>query len=98
MPLSANLLLAAAALCCFATVFAFPMEEITEDDQCRCLVTTDTYINPRLYQRIEIIPVGPSCRHTEIIITLKNTNKVVCVDPEALWVQQFLNRVIRKGP
>ncbi|KAM9446722.1 alveolar macrophage chemotactic factor-like isoform 1-T1 [Clarias gariepinus] len=97
MPLSANLLLAAAALCCFATVFAFPMEGTTKDNQCRCLTTTDTVMNPRSFQRIEIIPVGPSCRHTEIIITLKNTNKVVCVDPEAVWVQQFINRVIRKG-
>ncbi|KAM9446723.1 alveolar macrophage chemotactic factor-like isoform 3-T3 [Clarias gariepinus] len=96
MPLSANLLLAAAALCCFATVFAFPTEGITEDDQCRCLVTTDTVMNPRNFQRIEIIPFGSSCRTTEIIITLKNTNKVVCLDPEAVWVQQFINRVVKK--
>ncbi|KAF5905596.1 C-X-C motif chemokine 13, partial [Clarias magur] len=94
MPLSANLLLVATALCCFATVFALPMPGMNRDNQCRCLTTTDTYMNPRSFKKIEIIPVGPSCRNIEIIITLKDRNKVVCVNPKAAWVQQIISKVM----
>ncbi|XP_017307333.1 alveolar macrophage chemotactic factor [Ictalurus punctatus] len=94
MPLRANLLLAVTALCCFATVFAFPMEGFTMDHQCHCLSTTNDYINSRWFQRIEILPAGSHCRKIEIIITLKD-KKTVCVDPEANWVQKLINKVIQ---
>ncbi|KAF4074359.1 hypothetical protein AMELA_G00238520 [Ameiurus melas] len=95
MPRRAKLLLAVTALCCFATVFAFPMEGFTMDHQCRCLSTTNSYINSRWFQRIEILPAGPHCRNIEIIITLKD-KKTVCVDPEADWVQKLINKVIKR--
>ncbi|KAB5528582.1 hypothetical protein PHYPO_G00141880 [Pangasianodon hypophthalmus] len=94
MPLSAHLLLAVTALCCVATMFAFPLEGFTRGHQCRCLSTTDTYMNPRWFQTIEIVPAGPHCRSSEVIITLKD-KKTVCVEPEAGWVQRIISKVIK---
>ncbi|KAK2845532.1 hypothetical protein Q7C36_010386 [Tachysurus vachellii] len=98
MPLRAHcsLLLAVIALCCFATVFAFPMDGFAPDNQCRCLHTTNERLNVRMFQRIEIVPAGPNCRNTEVIITMKQ-KRVVCVDPDADWVQRFIAKVVKRN-
>ncbi|XP_060762626.1 interleukin-8 [Neoarius graeffei] len=95
MQLSAHLLLAVTALCCFASIFALPMEGAVMDHDCRCLNTVSSQINSQRFQRIEILPPGSHCRNTEIIITLKD-KKLVCVDPEANWVQKIINKFMKR--
>ncbi|XP_006025782.1 interleukin-8-like [Alligator sinensis] len=56
---------------------------------CKCIMIRSQYIHPKVYQSVEIFPPGSACRRTEVIITLKNGNKV-CVDPEIRWVKKTL--------
>uniref|UniRef100_W5M671 C-X-C motif chemokine 13-like n=1 Tax=Lepisosteus oculatus TaxID=7918 RepID=W5M671_LEPOC len=92
MTQKASLLLATLAICCIATSYALPMEGIISDLKCRCVRYTSAYINPRNFRHIEIIPQGARCRRTEIIVTLRNNN-IVCVDPQAQWINQLISNV-----
>uniref|UniRef100_A0A8B9QMZ4 Chemokine interleukin-8-like domain-containing protein n=1 Tax=Apteryx owenii TaxID=8824 RepID=A0A8B9QMZ4_APTOW len=56
---------------------------------CRCAKTTATFIPPRMYDSIEVRPVGSSCRRREVVIILKN-RKRVCVEPNTPWVKKLL--------
>ncbi|KAK3514408.1 hypothetical protein QTP70_017615 [Hemibagrus guttatus] len=96
MPLKAHcsLLLAVTALYCIATVFAMPM--MIPEERCSCLKKTVNRINTRLFQRMEIVPAGPHCLKTEIIITLKDRS-VVCVEPEAGWIQKVIANAIQRN-
>ncbi|XP_072521420.1 alveolar macrophage chemotactic factor-like [Salminus brasiliensis] len=89
MPLTDRLLLVATAVCCFSTLFAFPVE-CTIDHNCRCLTTTTSYISPRHIRRIQIFPPAAHCHNIKFLITLKNNN-TVCVDHEA----KHFNRIIK---
>ncbi|KAL7836541.1 hypothetical protein AOLI_G00278250 [Acnodon oligacanthus] len=90
--LSARLLLAATALCCFATTFAISMDGFANGHKCRCLTTTSKVIPTQLFRRIEILPPGPNCGNTEILVTMKNKN-VVCVSPEAEWFNDVIIKI-----
>ncbi|KAL7839600.1 hypothetical protein SRHO_G00262580 [Serrasalmus rhombeus] len=94
MMLSARLLLAATGLCCFATTFAISMECFATGDKCRCLTTTSEVIPTRLLRRIKILPPGPHCGNTEILVTMKSNN-VVCVSPKAKWIKDIITRILR---
>ncbi|XP_067294537.1 alveolar macrophage chemotactic factor [Pseudorasbora parva] len=94
MSLHSYLLLAAAAVCCFTVLNAFPMDGFATNNKCQCLTTTSTIIPPRLFQRIEILPAGAHCRKIEILIT-KNDNKTVCINPEAKWINNIISKVMR---
>ncbi|KAL7836549.1 hypothetical protein AOLI_G00278330 [Acnodon oligacanthus] len=65
--LSARLLLAATALCCFATTFAISIDGFATGHKCRCLTTTSKVIPTQVFWRIEILPPGPNCGNTEIL-------------------------------
>ncbi|KAK9398641.1 interleukin-8-like [Crotalus adamanteus] len=56
---------------------------------CKCARVTSNFIRPAKYARVEIIPAGIACKKMEIIITLKNKQKV-CLDPRARWVNNLL--------
>ncbi|XP_068797295.1 alveolar macrophage chemotactic factor-like [Struthio camelus] len=56
---------------------------------CRCAKTTATFIPPRMYESVEVRPVGSSCRRPEVVIILKN-RKRVCVEPSTPWVKKLL--------
>ncbi|XP_032879700.1 C-X-C motif chemokine 9-like isoform X3 [Amblyraja radiata] len=58
--------------------------------RCRCIRTTSVFIRPKLIQRLVYIPPRSQCETAEIIITLKN-RKRVCVNPDAKWLQAFIN-------
>ncbi|XP_066509126.1 interleukin-8-like isoform X2 [Hoplias malabaricus] len=94
MTLSARLLLAATALCCLSTLLAMPMELFATSHRCRCIDTTEHPVNTSLFKRIEVIPPGPNCRNTEILITLKDSS-IVCVAPEAKWINGILIRLLK---
>ncbi|XP_058049781.1 alveolar macrophage chemotactic factor-like [Ahaetulla prasina] len=59
---------------------------------CKCVRVTSTFIRPAKYARVELFPAGVACKKMEIIITLKNKQKV-CVDPGAKWVNNLLNMI-----
>ncbi|KAI7812721.1 C-X-C motif chemokine 13 [Triplophysa rosa] len=94
MTLRTHLLLAATAVCCFTALLAFPMDGFATNNKCRCITTTTSIIPPRLFKRIEILPQGAHCRQTEIVITKKN-NQIVCVDPDAKWINNVLSKVMK---
>ncbi|KAL6465573.1 hypothetical protein MHYP_G00257060 [Metynnis hypsauchen] len=95
MMLSARLLLAATALCCIATTFAISMDGFDTGHKCRCLTTTSDVIPIQLFRRIKILPPGPNCGNTEILVTTKNHN-VVCVSPDAEWINNVVTRISQK--
>ncbi|KAK3538781.1 hypothetical protein QTP86_015906, partial [Hemibagrus guttatus] len=72
---------------------AMPM--MIPEERCSCLKKTVNRINTRLFQRMEIVPAGPHCLKTEIIITLKDRS-VVCVEPEAGWIQKVIANAIQR--
>ncbi|XP_051540717.1 C-X-C motif chemokine 13 [Myxocyprinus asiaticus] len=94
MPQRTYLLLAAVTICCFTTLLAVSMEGFTSNNKCHCLTTTATIIPSRFFKRIEILPPGAHCRKTEILITKKD-NKIVCVDPEAKWINNVVSKVMK---
>ncbi|XP_067261808.1 interleukin-8 [Chanodichthys erythropterus] len=94
MALHSYLLLAAAAVYCFTTLDAIPMDGFATNNMCQCLTTSSSVIPPRLFQRIEILPPGAHCRKTEILITKKD-NKTVCINPDARWINNFISKVMR---
>ncbi|XP_053556131.1 C-X-C motif chemokine 13-like [Bombina bombina] len=93
---TATLLCLALILQCCCTVSGLPWDT---GRRCRCLRETRSFVLPSLYKNIEIFPKGGNCRKMEILIFLKNDN-IVCVDPEAPWVQvihvYFKNRYKKK--
>ncbi|XP_026572931.1 interleukin-8-like [Pseudonaja textilis] len=65
---------------------------------CKCVKVTSTFIRPVKYAKVEIFPGGVACRKMEIIITLKS-NRKVCIDPKASWVNSLLNMMEKvNGP
>ncbi|XP_055521912.1 interleukin-8-like [Leucoraja erinacea] len=58
--------------------------------RCNCIRTTSAFIHPMLIRSLKYIPGGSHCENTEIIITLRHKRKV-CVNPDAKWVQAFIN-------
>ncbi|XP_050801193.1 C-X-C motif chemokine 9-like isoform X1 [Gopherus flavomarginatus] len=66
-----------------------PMESLLTNQRCRCRKQTSDVISASKIRFIEVIPQGIQCRRKEIILTLKNTQKV-CVHPNAPWIQLLL--------
>ncbi|XP_032079521.1 C-X-C motif chemokine 13 [Thamnophis elegans] len=57
---------------------------------CKCARVTSTFIRPARYARVEIFPAGIACKKLEIILTLKNKQKI-CLDSKAKWVNNLLS-------
>uniref|UniRef100_A0A2K5SDZ9 C-X-C motif chemokine ligand 13 n=1 Tax=Cebus imitator TaxID=2715852 RepID=A0A2K5SDZ9_CEBIM len=51
--------------------------------------TTSAVIPPNLIDRIQILPRGHGCPRKEIIIWKKNKS-VVCLNPQAKWIQKIM--------
>ncbi|CAB1429654.1 unnamed protein product [Pleuronectes platessa] len=63
--------------------------------RCQCIKKESKPIG-RHIGRVEVILPSPHCSETEIIASLKNTGKAVCLDPEAPWVQRVLQELLRR--
>ncbi|XP_043969916.1 C-X-C motif chemokine 2-like [Gambusia affinis] len=57
--------------------------------RCRCITKERKPIGRRIVA-LEVHPVRSHCAETEIIATLKNEKRKVCLDPNAPWVQKVL--------
>ncbi|XP_037598461.1 C-X-C motif chemokine 13 [Cebus imitator] len=60
----------------------------------RSITETSAVIPPNLIDRIQILPRGHGCPRKEIIIWKKNKS-VVCLNPQAKWIQKIM-KVLKK--
>ncbi|XP_074848125.1 alveolar macrophage chemotactic factor-like [Carettochelys insculpta] len=86
-PSSAILLICLLGIC--HSAYAAILEANSSYKNCRCTKLTSDFIHPKKYESIEIIPLGGTCRTTEIILKLK-TGKSVCVNPRSPWIKRVL--------
>ncbi|XP_062901125.1 interleukin-8-like [Mobula hypostoma] len=64
--------------------------------RCQCINTNSKFIHPKQMENIEIIPSGPHCAKTEIIVILKNGSSV-CLNPEAHWVKKIIQMITKSS-
>ncbi|XP_063281378.1 interleukin-8-like [Pelobates fuscus] len=86
------------AFLAFCLIFVTVSEAMTlmkaaSELRCQCVATQSTFIHPRLYQSVELIPSGPHCKNVELIITI-TTGEAVCVDPSAPWVERIIKKIL----
>ncbi|PIO39421.1 Interleukin-8 [Aquarana catesbeiana] len=63
--------------------------------RCQCVKLETKQISTKIMANIEVIPSGPHCKNVEVIITLKDGNKV-CVDPSASWVERIIKLILER--
>uniref|UniRef100_A0A672LZ21 Interleukin-8-like n=1 Tax=Sinocyclocheilus grahami TaxID=75366 RepID=A0A672LZ21_SINGR len=57
--------------------------------RCQCVKTySGKPINPKLIQKVQMIPAGAQCKNMEIIATLKNGQ--TCLNPRDEWVKNII--------
>ncbi|XP_075705910.1 interleukin-8-like [Rhinoderma darwinii] len=61
--------------------------------RCQCINLEKLEKPIKDMKNLELIPSGPHCKNTEVIITLKNGNSV-CVDPSATWVEKLIKKIL----
>ncbi|XP_068955017.1 permeability factor 2-like [Petaurus breviceps papuanus] len=62
------------------------------EPRCRCVKTIQR-IHPKTLASLELIRAGPHCPRHEIIATLRKGTEI-CLNPEAPWVKQFVQRYL----
>uniref|UniRef100_A0A4W5PTX9 Chemokine interleukin-8-like domain-containing protein n=1 Tax=Hucho hucho TaxID=62062 RepID=A0A4W5PTX9_9TELE len=92
MPFKPHYLLVVLTLCCFAVLHALPMGGFAPRLKCRCIRTSSAFISPVWFHKMEILPPGAHCSRIEIIITKKDKT-IVCVNPEARWINKVIDRL-----
>uniref|UniRef100_A0A8C6L4E6 Chemokine interleukin-8-like domain-containing protein n=1 Tax=Nothobranchius furzeri TaxID=105023 RepID=A0A8C6L4E6_NOTFU len=65
------------------------------EPHCRCIETESRRIGPRI-AKFELISANSHCERLEIIATLKQSGKEVCLNPEAPWVRKLIENMIPK--
>uniref|UniRef100_A0A4W5Q769 Chemokine interleukin-8-like domain-containing protein n=1 Tax=Hucho hucho TaxID=62062 RepID=A0A4W5Q769_9TELE len=73
---------------------ALPMGGFAPRLKCRCIRTSSAFISPVWFHKMEILPPGAHCSRIEIIITKKDKT-IVCVNPEARWINKVIDRLQR---
>ncbi|XP_037388835.1 interleukin-8-like [Pygocentrus nattereri] len=79
-------------VCLLLTVFPLT-EGLGVDPRCRCSGTESKRIG-RLIESVELFPPNLHCKETEIIATLKNTGKEICLDTTAPWVKKVIEKIM----
>nr|UFE16641.1 interleukin 8 [Tor putitora] len=68
------------------------------DPRCRCIETESRRIGKHIAS-VELFPPSSHCKDTEIIATLKESGKEICLDPNAPWVKKVIEKIIaNKAP
>ncbi|MGH0136944.1 UNVERIFIED_CONTAM: hypothetical protein FKN15_006877 [Acipenser sinensis] len=65
--------------------------------RCKCVKTISDFIPPKQITNLNITPEGPHCTNIEVIATLKNGGKEICLNPEAKWVQIVIKRILHSA-
>ncbi|XP_024293897.1 C-X-C motif chemokine 13 [Oncorhynchus tshawytscha] len=92
MPFKPHYLLVVLTLCCIAALHAFPMGGFAPRLTCRCIRTSPAFISPTRFHKLEILPAGAHCSRMEMIVTKKDKT-IVCVNPEAKWINKVIARL-----
>ncbi|XP_006003779.1 C-X-C motif chemokine 10 [Latimeria chalumnae] len=64
--------------------------------RCLCKEKGSNFIQPKLIQKLEVIPVSSYCDRIEIIVTLKTTGQRWCLNPESNRVQKLISTITKK--
>ncbi|XP_037388834.1 interleukin-8-like [Pygocentrus nattereri] len=80
-------------VCLLLTVFPLTEGMGPPDLECRCKTFESKRIG-RLIESVELFPPNPHCKETEIIATLKNTGKEICLDATAPWVMKVIEKIM----
>ncbi|XP_067898656.1 interleukin-8-like [Heterodontus francisci] len=68
-----------------------------EHPRCQCINKSSNFISPKLMRDIDIFPSSPHCPNVEVIVTLKDKSKKVCLDPNAIWVKKLIDKVLQEN-
>ncbi|KAL4601543.1 interleukin-8-like [Arapaima gigas] len=71
------------------------MTGIGMEPRCRCIKTESRRIGKHI-QKVELFPPSPQCDDTEIIATLKGKGREICLDPNAPWVKNVIEKILAK--
>ncbi|XP_076150080.1 alveolar macrophage chemotactic factor-like [Alosa pseudoharengus] len=66
------------------------------EPRCRCIGTESRHIG-KLIARVEMFSPSPHCKDTEVIATLKDSGKEICLDPSAPWVKKVINNILSRN-
>lgn len=66
------------------------------EPRCRCIATESRRIG-KLIARVELFSPSPHCKDTEIIATLKESGKEICLDPNAHWVKRVIVNILSRS-
>ncbi|XP_060044602.1 alveolar macrophage chemotactic factor [Erinaceus europaeus] len=92
-PGSLCLLLALLLLAQGPLASAGPVVFIARELRCVCLTTTPG-IHPRMITNLQVIAAGPQCDKVEVLATVKNHKKPVCLDPEAPFIKKVVQKIL----
>ncbi|KAM3940398.1 interleukin-8-like [Leptodactylus fuscus] len=63
--------------------------------RCKCINIVKPQKPIKDMMSLELIPSGPHCKNTEVIITLKSGSSV-CVDPTTPWVERIIKNILER--
>ncbi|XP_069832857.1 interleukin-8-like [Dendropsophus ebraccatus] len=63
--------------------------------RCQCINVARPEKPIKGMKSLELIPSGPHCKNTEVIITLKNGSSV-CVDPSTPWLEKIIKNQLER--
>ncbi|XP_041109146.1 C-X-C motif chemokine 10-like [Polyodon spathula] len=64
--------------------------------RCICIDAGKNSIHTNQIEKLEVFPMSPKCDRIEIVVTLKETNKKLCLNPDSKQVKRILGRMIWK--
>ncbi|MGH0173759.1 UNVERIFIED_CONTAM: hypothetical protein FKN15_004757 [Acipenser sinensis] len=65
--------------------------------RCHCLGDGVNFIQPRLIEKLDVIPASMTCGNLEIIVTLKNSGELRCLNPKSKFAQNFIKNAKKMG-
>ncbi|XP_043099245.1 interleukin-8b.3 [Puntigrus tetrazona] len=76
-------------LTCVTLLFTAEVIDARLQLRCQCAKTySGKPFNPKLIQKVEMIPAGAQCKNVEVIATLKNGQ--TCLNPKDEWVKKII--------
>ncbi|XP_016414518.1 interleukin-8-like isoform X1 [Sinocyclocheilus rhinocerous] len=76
-------------LTCMTLLFTTEVTSARLQLRCPCIkMYSGKPINPKLIQKVQMIPAGAQCKNVAIIATLKNGQ--TCLNPKDEWVKKII--------
>lgn len=69
---------------------------LSKTQRCTCIKMSNQTINPKLLEKIEVIPQSQFCPQVEIIVTMKKTGEKTCLDPKSKNLNNLLKALSKK--